>query len=225
MGWSFPDILDRLLNGQAREKGVVVDTFKMLAEVSRWIEDTDLRLPFSPWNVSLVFGCSEAEDDHANNERIFAHTLHLPRTICVAQAFEDLKDGHKLGIILHEFGHLYGGRDEGAADLWVDEELGIDIDYVDTVQWVEIKLVGMARENKMAKSKRKLRHPLAGRKIVGMRKSTQAEIQVNAWYTPFTILELDDGSQLFAMGDEEGNNPGVLIHQAKDGVQHYVFAQ
>lgn len=118
-----------------------MDALETLAIVTTLVEGVALRLPFSPQEVFLVVGCPEAEQDHAEDERVFAHTFHVPKTVCVARAFENLKDGHKLGIMLHEFGHLYGGQEEGIADLWVDENLGIDLDYVNMVQWVEPRLL------------------------------------------------------------------------------------
>jgi len=85
--------------------------------------------------------CPEVEADHKESWRVHAHTLHHPATICLAKAFEDLADEHKIGIMLHEFGHIYGGPGEADADLWVSDELGIDIDYVETMQWVGVDVL------------------------------------------------------------------------------------
>lgn len=94
------------------------------------------------WSIDFNFGCPVAEEDHEEDPRYYAHTfcaLH-PKgdTICVARAFEELDDRFKVGILLHEFGHLFGGHSDADADWWVEEELGIDIHYdpETTVQYV-----------------------------------------------------------------------------------------
>ena len=79
--------------------------------------------------------CPKANEDHKKTWRLFAHTGHLPQTICIAEAMEDepkdpcfdasgspadasemrltsigkqesLFDEEVLGILVHEFGHL-----------------------------------------------------------------------------------------------------------------------
>lgn len=90
------------------------------------------------WDVEFIL-CEMADKDHEREDRVYAHVFHHPWTICVCDRFEDLPDEHKAGILLHEFGHLYGGDLDAEADLWIDEELGIDIEYVDTIQWVALE--------------------------------------------------------------------------------------
>ena len=92
----------------------------------------------SPDEIALNMACPLADKDHAETERFYAHTFHKAKTICVATAFADLPPEHQIGILLHEFGHLFGGMNEAEADLWVDEVLGIDISYVNTIQWVDL---------------------------------------------------------------------------------------
>lgn len=94
-------------------------------------------LPFSPRKVGLRLGCRLAEKDYEEDPRYLAHVFHRRRTVCVARKIEDLAPEYVWGILLHEFGHLYGGKSDAEADLWVHEKLGIDIDYVDLVQWVD----------------------------------------------------------------------------------------
>lgn len=88
--------------------------------------------------VSLGY-CPAAEEDHARVWRYHAHVMHIPGIICIVRDFRHLPDEHKFGILLHELGHLYTDSEHDAdADLWVHEALGIDIDYVDTLQWVDL---------------------------------------------------------------------------------------
>lgn len=94
----------------------------------------------SPSEIALEMACPLADKDHAEAERFYAHTFHKPKTICVATAFAGLPPEHQIGILLHEFGHLFGGMNEAEADLWVQKVLGIDIDYVNTVQWVDLTI-------------------------------------------------------------------------------------
>ena len=69
-------------------------------------------------------------------------------------------------------------------------------------------------------------YPL-GRKIVGVRPMTKSELEANGWdgrRTPVTVLQLDDGSILFPMSDEEGNDAGVIVTQRANREQEYIFA-
>jgi len=86
--------------------------------------------------IELNFGCPLADSDHWDVWRVHAHVGHEPNAICLCHDFEGLPDPCKIGILLHEYGHLFGGNSDAEADLWVEEELGIDLDYVETLQWV-----------------------------------------------------------------------------------------
>ncbi len=68
--------------------------------------------------------------------RQYAHTMHHPNTICLARAFYRLPSHHKLGILLHELGHLAGAMGEREADLLAQEMFGIEINRVST-KWGE----------------------------------------------------------------------------------------
>jgi hypothetical protein len=48
---------------------------------------------------------------------------------------------------------------------------------------------------------------------------TPAELAGYAWggEEPAVVLELEDGSRLFASRDPEGNGPGALFFERKDG--------
>lgn len=116
-------------------------TEEAFASVAVLIDSVVVWLPCQASTIKLRGGCPVIEKAHDASWRVHAHALHRLLTICVAQEIEDLPDEHKLGIFLHEFGHIYGGPDEADADLWVEENLGIDLRYVDTIQWVPVKEV------------------------------------------------------------------------------------
>lgn len=50
--------------------------------------------------------CPLAKKHHKESARSFAHTFHRAKTICVTPEFYDLPQTYKLGILLHEFGHI-----------------------------------------------------------------------------------------------------------------------
>ncbi len=68
-----------------------------------------------------------------------------------------------------------------------------------------------------------------GRKITGVRGMTKSEIERNGWddWHPLrpapTVLQLDDGSILYTMSDEEGNDAGVLVATRANGDDEYLF--
>jgi hypothetical protein len=51
---------------------------------------------------------------------------------------------------------------------------------------------------------------LVGRKIVSVRYMTKEEVKDCAWFNSAVILKLDDGTLLYPMADDEGNNAGAL---------------
>jgi hypothetical protein len=51
---------------------------------------------------------------------------------------------------------------------------------------------------------------LVGRRIVAVRYMTKREASELAWQNRPLLLELDDGSRLYASADEEMNDAGVL---------------
>jgi len=80
--------------------------------------------------------CEEAEDEHDGSMRQYAHTMHHPNTICLSKAYYRLPSHHKLGILLHELGHLAGAVGEREADQLAQEMFGIEICRVST-KWGE----------------------------------------------------------------------------------------
>jgi hypothetical protein len=83
---------------------------------------------------ALLRHCEEAEREHAENRRQYAHTFHFPETICIVEAFWRLPKRHRDGIILHEFGHLVAGPDasESEANEAVERLTGAVVRYVNS---------------------------------------------------------------------------------------------
>lgn len=50
-----------------------------------------------------------------------------------------------------------------------------------------------------------------GAKITNIRKMTSKELDIAGLDYPTSIIELDNGTKIFALRDEEGNGPGILI--------------
>lgn len=93
--------------------------------------------------------CNLAEQDHAEMERVHAHTMHKDRVICVCDSFWDLPDGNQLGIIFHELGHIMDSEMEESqlrcevkdaeirADMISELYFGMKIYYdKNKIQWV-----------------------------------------------------------------------------------------
>ncbi len=51
---------------------------------------------------------------------------------------------------------------------------------------------------------------LVGRKITSVRYMTDKEQQSFGWYKKAVVITLDDGSVMFPMSDDEGNDAGVI---------------
>ena len=56
-----------------------------------------------------------------------------------------------------------------------------------------------------------------GRKITGVRRLTDEEMGAGMWNHRGVVVSLDDGSILYAMSDDEGNDAGVIVAQKADG--------
>lgn len=109
---------------------------KTLEHILMWFDE----LPV----IKIGSRCSVVEHDHENDPRVFAHVFHRRgKTICLCRDFAKLPLGHKIGILLHEIGHLMSNGGESEADLWVQDNLGIDIGFKETVQWVDPGEVGL----------------------------------------------------------------------------------
>jgi len=67
---------------------------------------------------------------HPDHLRAWAHVGHMPGVLCVNPLYFALPPTVKIGIVLHEIGHIgCGGGDEMEADLWVRDNLGVEIKY------------------------------------------------------------------------------------------------
>lgn len=58
------------------------------------------------WMNILAFECSMANREHEASDRQFCHVGHRLFKICHARATERLALPWKLGLVVHEFGHL-----------------------------------------------------------------------------------------------------------------------
>ena len=71
----------------------------------------------------------------------------------------------------------------------------------------------------------KKKDDIIGRKITNFRKMTLKEMEREGWehfeHAHITVLDLDDGSSLYASKDEEGNGPGELM--CRRGTKSYLF--
>lgn len=81
-----------------------------------------------------IIRCSICDKEHERNVRQYAHTYHFANTICLSRAFRSLPMEHKIGVLLHEIGHLLAGPNgtEERANELIYETLGIRIWYVNS---------------------------------------------------------------------------------------------
>jgi hypothetical protein len=57
---------------------------------------------------------------------------------------------------------------------------------------------------------------LVGRKIVKVRYMSKKEVNDCGWYNAAVIIKLDDGTMIYPMSDDEGNNAGALATTNED---------
>ena len=61
----------------------------------------------TPWLADVrAVPCPVAERDHAAEARSYAHVGHVVGTVCYARAIDDLAMPWKVGLAVHEIGHL-----------------------------------------------------------------------------------------------------------------------
>lgn len=99
--------------------------------------------------------CKDADQEHAESRRQYAHTLHKKGVICVASSFFDLPENVRLGLLLHEVGHILldrkPGHSEDAANDAVYKASGVRVYYRDgkhgpEVEWIRPQDKQKARE-------------------------------------------------------------------------------
>jgi len=56
--------------------------------------------------------------------------------------------------------------------------------------------------------------------IKSIRPMTKKEMNAESWRTGTTVIEMDDGTLIYASRDEEGNDSGCLFGVAPDG-EHF----
>lgn len=57
--------------------------------------------------------CKLVEKEHAEGKRQYAHVFHIRNQVCLARAFAELPQRYRLGILMHEYGHILAGPDGG----------------------------------------------------------------------------------------------------------------
>jgi hypothetical protein len=67
---------------------------------------------------SLIYS-READQNHLNNPRQFAMVESGKNAIYVSGAIEHVPPDVRMGLLIHELGHIHGSLDEVDADAWV----------------------------------------------------------------------------------------------------------
>jgi len=63
---------------------------------------------------------------------------------------------------------------------------------------------------------------MIGKKVVEVKLMSDAEVDDFGWHQSTMVLVFDDGTEVFAASDEEGNGPGCLFGVEPDGSEFYV---
>ncbi len=59
---------------------------------------------------------------------------------------------------------------------------------------------------------------IVGRTILGFDYEDPEDYGIESHGRSFVVLHLDNGDQIYAMRDDEGNGPGVLMHRINDNI-------
>jgi len=88
--------------------------------------------------------CKLADAINEEKPRVYAHTYHAPFVVCVCRKFVSAPDEVILGVLLHEIGHLFGGKRERDADRFIYNTLGVKIRYKgkERLEWVSPREAG-----------------------------------------------------------------------------------
>lgn len=71
-------------------------------------------------------------------ERALMHVGCKGNKVCVIRWTAGLSDSNLVALFLHEFGHVFGGDDEPAANSWVERNFGFTIQYKGPldIEWI-----------------------------------------------------------------------------------------
>lgn len=101
----------------------------------------------------LVEECAQANQEHHDSQRQYAHVFHKDGVICVAHAFWTLPERLRLAILLHEAGHILAGPRGGelAANRAAERYSGVPIGYQDCthgeeLEWISPRHVEQAKK-------------------------------------------------------------------------------
>ena len=159
--------------------------------------------------------CVQADKEHRENLRQYAHTYHYSETICLAKSFWQLPKGFRDGIILHEIGHLLAGPegDEEDANRAVEEWSGARIQYVDSPYGRHLeRLTNMAGARVISRRRNPLHHG--------------HELPYNEWVPAHAVKFNDDGT-VDVMTEEHHNRGLRNVEQAffdASGIFHPIRA-
>ena len=75
--------------------------------------------------------CKLAQKEHNESRRQYAHVFHVPNQICLAYEFADLPERFRLGLLMHELGHILAGPTKGekAANDAILDYSGVTVHY------------------------------------------------------------------------------------------------
>lgn len=59
---------------------------------------------------------------------------------------------------------------------------------------------------------------IIGRTIIGFDYNPPEDYDVDSWGRDMVVLQLDNGDEIYAQQDDEGNGPGVLMHRINDNI-------
>jgi hypothetical protein len=66
-----------------------------------------------------------------------------------------------------------------------------------------------------------------GQRIKRIREFTEQELEAEGWdinhHTTGAVIELENGTRIYASSDDEGNSPGTLFGINSKGYQVYLF--
>lgn len=103
-------------------------------KIARWLAEINKRMKKAGLQPLEIHICHLADKDGKEDLRVFGHTNHKERTICLSNRWLYLPPVHALGILVHEAGHeaafqAWDNYDEEAADCAAFDLLDCEIWY------------------------------------------------------------------------------------------------